>query len=173
MKKTFRYMGTIVVVLAILFLILYTNGDIGTCKSNIENDARISQKINASWQVAKATTDTISAMLFYDENLSHYTFSIYVNRDGLSFGYFFRGGGSTNAENEGIAEYKLEGYHEKAYLSMNKQQVSKIEIDNGNTVEIIDLDYSKPFAIVLPAGKGAINFYNKDGDIVQTILITL
>ena len=173
MKKVFRYMGTIIVVLAILFLILYSNGDIGTCKSNIENDARISHQIDDSWQVAKSTTDTMSAMLFYDENLSHYTFSIYVNRAGLSFGYFFRGGGSTNIEYESIAEYKIEGYQEKAYLSLNKQQVSKVEIDKGNTVEIIDIDYSKPFAIVLPSGKGAIKFYNRDGNIVETIPILL
>lgn len=173
MKKAFRYLCVVVVVITILILILYTNGDIGTCKSNIENDARISHKIDASWKVAKSTTDTMSAMLFYDKNLNHYTYSIYVNRDGLSFGYFFRGGGSSNAEYEGITEYKIEGYQERAYLSMNKQQVSKIEIDNGNTVEIIDIDYSKPFATILPVGKGTIKFYNKDGDNVQIIPLAL
>jgi len=166
-------MGVVVVVIAILFLILYFNNDIGTCKSNVEKDARISHKIDDSWKVAKSTTDTISAMLFYDENLSDYKFSIYVNRNDLSFGYFFHSGGSTNLENEGIAEYKMEGYHEKAYLSMNKQQVAKIEIDNGNTVEIIDINQTKPFAIVLPVGMGAMKIYDKDGNILQTISQTL
>jgi len=173
MKKAFKYIGVVAVVIAIIFLILYFNNDIGTCKSNIEKDARISQKIDDSWQVVKSTTDTMSAMLFYDENLSEYTFSIYVNREGLSFGYFFRGGGSTNAENKGIAEYKIEGYNEKPYLSMNKQQVAKIEIDNGDTVEIIDIDHTKPFAVVLPFGMGTIKIYDINGDIVQTMPITL
>lgn len=172
MKKSLRYVGTIAVILSILFLILYYDNDIGITKSNIEKDARISQKIDDSWKVEKSTTDAMSAMLFYNENLSDYTFSIYVNRAGLSFGYFFRGGGSISAENEGIAEYKVEGYNENAYLSMNRQQVAKIKIDNGNTIKIIDIDYIKPFAIILPDGIG-IKFYNIDGDIVQTISHTL
>lgn len=172
MKKNLRHVGTIAVILSILFLILYYDNDFGTTKSNIEKEARISQNIDDSWKVEKSTTVAMSAMLFYNENLSDYTFSIYVNRAGLSFGYFFRGGGSISAENEGIAEYKVEGYNEYAYLSMNRQQVAKIEIDNGNTIKIIDIDYIKPFAIILPDGIG-IKFYNIDGDIVQTISHTL
>jgi len=172
MKKNLRHVGTIAVILSILFLILYYDNDFGTTKSNIEKEARISQYIDDSWIVEKSTTVAMSAMLFYNENLSDYTFSIYVNRAGLSFGYFFRGGGSISAENEGIAEYKVEGYNENAYLSMNRQQVAKIEIDNGNTIKIIDIDYIKPFAIILPDGIG-IKFYNIDGDIVQTISHTL
>lgn len=172
MKKNLRHVGTIAVILSILFLILYYDNDFGTTKSNIEKEARISQNIDDSWKVEKSTTVAMSAMLFYNENLSDYTFSIYVNRAGLSFGYFFRGGGSISAENEGIAEYKVEGYNENAYLSMNRQQVAKIEIDNGNTIKIIDIDYIKPFAIILPDGIG-IKFYNIDGDIVQTISHTL
>lgn len=173
MKKVFEYMGLLIIMLFVLFSILYFNNNIGTRKSNIEKDARISQKIDDSWQVAKSISDTMAAMLFYDEDLNDYTFSIYVNKRGLSFGYFFRGGGSTNIENEGIAEYKIEGYHEKAYLSMNRQQIAKIEIDDGNTTEIIDIDMAKPFAIVLPIGIGSIKIYDKDGNVLRTIPQTL
>lgn len=119
--------------------------------------------------MAKSTTDSISAMLFYDENLSNYVFSIYENRKGLSFGYFFRSGGSANVENEGIAEYKAEGHQEKAYLSMNKQQVVKIAIGNGNTVKIINIDHTKPFAVILPVGLGAIKIYDIEGNVLPTI----
>lgn len=108
-------------------------------------------------------------MLFYDENLSNYVFSIYENRKGLSFGYFFRSGGSANVENEGIAEYKAEGHQEKAYLSMNKQQVVKIAIGNGNTVKIINIDHTKPFAVILPVGLGAIKIYDIEGNVLPTI----
>lgn len=170
MKKAFEYVSVVVIVIFILFSILYFNNDIGICKLNIEKDARISQKIDDSWQVAKSTTDNMSAMLFYDKNLTDYTFSIYVNRRGLSFGYFFRGGGSTNVENEGIAKYQIGGYQDKAYLSMNKQQINKIEIDNGNTIEVIDIDNTKPFAIVLPGGIGAIKFYGMNDAVIQPIL---
>ncbi|BAE86123.1 hypothetical protein DSY4334 [Desulfitobacterium hafniense Y51] len=168
-KKAVKYTGIVAVMIAGLFLSLYFNNAIGTPKAKIEKDARISHKIDSSWQVAKSTTDAMSAMLFYDKDSSNYIFSIYENRKGLSFGYFFRSGGSTNTENEGITEYRAEGRQEKAYLSMNKQQVAKIEIDNGNTVEIIDIDHTKPFAIVLPVGSGAIKIYDKDGSVLPTI----
>lgn len=52
---------------------------------------------------------------------------------------------------------------------MNRQQVAKIEIDSGNTVEIIDIDHTKPFAVILPVGLGAIKIYDKDGNMLPTI----
>ena len=51
-----------------LFLSLYFNNAIGTPKAKIEKDARISHKIDSSWQVSKSTTDAMSAMLFYDKD---------------------------------------------------------------------------------------------------------
>ncbi len=41
---------------------------------------------------------------------------------------------------------------------MNHQQVLRIEIDNGNKVETMNIDYTKPFAIILSDGIGAIRF---------------
>ncbi len=152
-----------------MFSVLYFNNDIGTFRSNIEKNARSSQKIDDSWEVAKSTTDTMSAMLFYDKDINEYTSSIYVNKSGLSFGYFFRGGGSTNVENEGIARYQIEGYQEKGYLSMNKQQITRVEIDNGNGIKTIDIDYTKPFVIVLPDDIGVKRFYDINGEVVQII----
>lgn len=169
MKRTFEYIGIIVIIVFVLFSLLYFNNDIGTFKSNIEKNARSSQNIDDKWEVAKSTTDSMSAMLFYDKDINDYTFSIYVNKKGLSFGYFFRGGGSTNVENEGIVQYQVEGYQEKAYLSMNNQQVLRIEIDNGNMVRTIDIDHTKPFSIILPDGIGSIRFYDVDDEILKPI----
>lgn len=169
MKRTFEYIGIIIIMVFILFYLLYFNNDIGAFKSNIEKNARSSQKIDDNWEVAKSTTDSMSAMLFYDKDINDYTFSIYVNKRGLSFGYFFRGGGSTNVENEGIAQYQVEGYQEKAYLSMNHQEVVRIEIDNGNMIETIDIDHTKPFSIILPDGIGSIRFYDVNDEILKPI----
>lgn len=169
MKKIYKYTGIIAVAIVILFLALYVNNDLGVSKSNIEKDARSSQKINDNWKVAKATTDSMSAMIFYDDNLSDHTFSIYVNRDGLSLGYFFRGGGSTVGTSEGIAEFKIEGYNERAYLSMNRQQISRVKIDNGQTVEFIEIDSTKPFVFILPANAGSVRIYDIDGNVIQSI----
>ncbi len=169
MKKIYKCTGIIAVAIVILFLALYVNNDLGVSKSNIEKDARSSQKINDNWKVAKATTDSMSAMIFYDDNLSDHTFSIYVNRDGFSLGYFFRGGGSTVGTSEGIAEFKIEGYNERAYLSMNKQQISRVKIDNGQTVEFIEIDSTKPFVFILPANAGSVRIYDIDGNVIQSM----
>ena len=92
-----------------------------------------------------------------------------VNRPGLSFGYFFRGGGDLTGMNVGITEYTVEGYKERAFISMNQQQVERLEIDNGNSVQVIDIDSKKPFAIVLPVNAGSIAFYDVDGNTVEFV----
>ena len=169
MRKRLNYVGIATAIIIILFSVLYLKGDIGISKSSIEKDARRSQKIDSRWDLAKSTTDTMSAMLFYEDSLDDHIFSIYVKRNGLSFGYFFRGGGSISVVDDSIAEYKIEGYNEKAYLSMNQLQADRIEIDNGNHIETIDIDHTKPFAIVLSSGIGAIKFYDIDGALLETI----
>lgn len=50
---------------------------------------------------------------------------------------------------------------------MNQQQVSRLEIDDGNLIQVIDIDSDKPFAIVLPINVGAIHFYDVNGNIVE------
>ena len=62
----------------------------------------------------------------YPQDLSDHSFSVYVNRPGLSFGYFFRGGGNLSGGQRGIAEYTVEGYNERAFISMNQQQVTPV-----------------------------------------------
>ena len=37
---------------------------------------------------------------------------------------------------------------------MNQQQVTQLEIDDGNTIQVLDIDSNKPFAIVLPINAG-------------------
>ncbi len=64
---------------------------------------------------------------------------------------------------------RKDGYEEKIYLSMNKQQVFKAEIDKGDTVEIIKIDSTKPFALVSPNDIGAIIFYDVNNEVVQPI----
>ena len=165
MEKVFKYVGAFVAVVIISFLILYSNNDIGINKVNIEKHARISQKISDDWQVVKDTTELMSAMVFYNENLSNHTFSIYVNRPGLSFGYFFRGGGSMG---EGIKEFYINGYNERAFISMNRQQVCKVEIDNGNSIKIIEIESTKPFAFILPVNIGSVTIYDINGNVIES-----
>ena len=61
----------------------------------------------------------------------------------------------------------LSQYQEKAFISMNRQQVERLEIDDGTTVQAMRIDSGKPFAIVLPVNAGNIAFYDVDGNAVE------
>lgn len=158
-KKIHKFI-TMIIVLTILGIIsLYTNGNIGVPKSRIESDARQSQKIDDSWEVAKSISNSLCAMVFYNEQCNDHTFSIYINRKGFSFGYIFRSGGSLSSIEESIYEFKLNGYG-KALLSMNKVKAERIEIDNGQEIRKIDIDSEKPFTIILEENIGVVTIYD-------------
>lgn len=146
---------------------LFLDHDIGVQSSKIESDIRSGQKIRPDWTVSGTVSDTIAAFISYPDDMTDHTFSVYVNRPGLSFGYFFRGGGDLIAQNKGIAEYTVEGYNERAFISMNKQQVECLKINNGISVKTIDIDSGKPFTVVLPVNAGEISFYDVDGNTVD------
>jgi hypothetical protein len=169
MKIILKYLGVFIAVSVVVFFILYSTNNIGVNRQHIEYNARITQKIADDLKVVKQTTKTISVMIFYDDNLSKHTFSIYVNRNDISFGYFFRGGGSIEIIKENVAEIHIDGYDEYAYISMNKQQVSKIEINNGQTIEIIKVDSTKPFVFIPPINTGIITIYDMNGNIVESV----
>ena len=58
----------------------------------------------------------------------------------------------------------MEGYKEQAFISVNRQQAARAEIDDGNEVQVLDIDSGKPFAIVLPVNAGSITFYDVHGN---------
>ena len=168
MKKIFLKIVIGVVLACILFVcFLYTNNEIGVTSSKLEADIRSSQKIKDDWTVDGSVSSTMAAYISYPQDLSDHSFSVYVNRSGLSFGYFFRGGGNLSGVQRGIAEYTVEGYNERAFISMNQQQVTQLEIDDGNTIQVLDIDSNKPFAIVLPISAGTITFYDVNGNTVE------
>nr|WP_252210343.1 MULTISPECIES: hypothetical protein [Clostridia] len=167
-KKIFLKIVIGVVLACILFVcFLYTNNEIGVTSSKLEADIRSSQKIKDDWTVDGSVSSTMAAYISYPQDLSDHSFSVYVNRPGLSFGYFFRGGGNLSGVQRGIAEYTVEGYNERAFISMNQQQVTQLEIDDGNTIQVLDIDSNKPFAIVLPISAGTITFYDVNGNTVE------
>ena len=92
MKKIFLKIVIGVVLVCILFVcFLYTNNEIGVTSSKLETDIRSSQKIKDDWTVDGSVSSTMAAYISYPQDLSDHSFSVYVNRPGLSFGYFFRG----------------------------------------------------------------------------------
>ena len=168
MKKVFLKITLGVVLVCILFVgFLYVNNDIGVASTNLEADIRSSQKIKDDWTVDGSVSSTMAAYISYPQDLSDHSFSVYVNRPGLSFGYFFRGGGTLSGIQRGIVEFTVEGYNERAFISMNQQQVTQLEIDDGNTIQVLDIDSNKPFAIVLTINACNITFYIVNRNIVE------
>ena len=168
MKKKFPKILLGIVLVCVLALgFLYANGDIGKTANSLEADIRQSQTILDDWNVEGSISDTMAAFISYPKDKTDHTYSVYVNRPGLSFGYFFRGGGDIVEVDDYIAEFVVEGYNERAFISMNTQNVIRLEIDNGNNVRVIDIDSGKPFAVVLPLNAGSICFYDVNGNIVE------
>ena len=52
---------------------------------------------------------------------------------------------------------------------MNQQQVSKVEIDDGNEVQTIKIDSEKPFVFILPNNVGSLTIYDINGNIVESV----
>lgn len=166
-KKLPRVLLGIVAVCALAFGFLSVNNDIGMTADSLESDIRRSQKISEDWIVDGSISDTMAAFISYPQGKTEHTFSVYVDRPGLSFGYFFRGGGDIVEVEEHIAEFVVEGYRERAFVSMNAQKAVRAEIDDGDAFRVIELDSGKPFAIVLPLSAGAVRFYDADGNAVE------
>ena len=168
MKNRFLKIVIGIVFVCILFVgYLYANNDIGMTSTNLEADIRSSQKIKDDWTLDGSVSNTMAAYISYPQDMSDHTFSVYVKHPGLSFGYFFRGGGNLSEVQRGIVEFTVEGYNERAFISMNQQQVQQLEIDDGNAIQVIDIDSNKPFAIVLSINAGKITFYDVNRNTVE------
>lgn len=165
MKKVYKYIIGIVLVLALVLLTLYNNGSIGVSETKIESDARRAHKINDNWQVSKSISYPIGVLLFYDTKSNDSTYSIYLNIKGFSYGYSFRSGGSGSKVDEGICEFNFDGYG-RVLISMNKAKIERIEIDNGQEVKTITVDSEKPFTLALPGNYGIVTMYDINNNIV-------
>ncbi|CAG9706863.1 MULTISPECIES: hypothetical protein [Clostridium] len=164
--KTKKYI-MIMSILILIFITLMSQGNIGVSKYNMEKDARKSQKIQEDWLTAKYINDDFGAFLFYSKDLSEYTFSIYQNRSGFSFGYFFYSGGSVSKISDDIVQFNSNDQG-SIFLSLNKMNVSKIEIDNGlQEVEHIPIEPNKPFTVIIPKDSGEIRFYDVKASLIS------
>lgn len=160
-----------IIILSILFIVvlyvtLWSKGNIGVSKNRLEKNARESQKIDETWLVTKDVTDEMGALLFYNKGLNEHTFSVYLNRDGFSYGYFFREGGSLSSIGSGVQGFS---YQDKgmALLSMNTKNVAEIKMDDGQNIEIIKIDPLEPFAIIIPHNIDVVQLYDSNGESIS------
>ena len=169
--KGYQYVGVALICVVVLVVgfagFLHLNNDIGISESKIEADIRTSQNINAEWVIEGTVSDTMAAFISYPQDQSDHIFSVYINRPGLSIGYFFRDGGTIETVERSIMEFTFDGYDECAFISMNTQNVARLEIGDGQEIQTISVDPEKPFAIVVPAYTETITFYDAQGNIVE------
>ena len=72
-----------------------------------------------------------------------------------------------------IQGFSLKDYSEIAFISMNELGIERVEIKKDNKVEILELDSSDPFAIVLSKSAENITFFDKNNNVVDYFLFPL
>ncbi len=154
-----------VIILLLAFLIVWKADIVGVSGGRLEQDARESQNINGDWEVAKAINDDICAMLFFDEEKENYTYTIYLSKNGFSYGYFFRQGGQDAYMKDGVKGVVFEDKG-IALLSLNQEGVCKVEVEGETKNQTIQVDPDKPFVLVLPIDCGEITMYDAREQIV-------
>lgn len=168
-KRVWSIAAILAAVVLAVVVFMFVNHDIGLPKSKLEGDLRKSQKIAEEWNTVGVASDHMAAYLSYPDNKDDHVFSIYVNRPGLSFGYFFRGGGTLSPVEQGIQEVHLEDGKEHAFLSMNQVNVARIVIEHQYGVRSVEWKAGEPFVLVLPTNGNTVTFYAADGTVVEPV----
>lgn len=158
-------MGMVLIIL-LAFLIVWQADVLGVSAARLEQDARENQEIQNGWEVVQAVNDDICAMLFYDQEKDDCAYSIYLSREGFSFGYFFRQGGFDPYMEESVKGIVFEDKG-IALLSMNEEGVCKIVVDDSPGEKVINVDPEEPFAVVLPIDCGPITMYDEEENVVR------
>ena len=173
MKSPFKILFGICAISMMLIIINFIVNDIGVSESNIVADIQVQQYLTDDWITLGEISDEMAAYISYSPDKSDYTYSLYINPSGLSIGYFFRAGGDLMGIGKYIQGFSLKDYSEIAFISMNELDVERVEIKKDNKVEILELDSSNPFAIVLSKSAENITFFDKNNDVVDYFLFPL
>lgn len=167
---TYRLAGTVLLMfLACAAVFLAANGCIGVPRFRLEEDLRSSQHIPDNWTVTGDVTDKAAVYLFYPPEQNTYGVSVYINRPGPSFSYFFRGSysvadihGTIQGLSNEVDVIPLEVTGLFAYVSMNLAGIERIESNDSVNMEQISLDSQAPFALLLPQSADSLTFFNEN-----------
>lgn len=158
-----------ILVLIFIFIALYFTNNIGLTKKMVEKEARHYTDIDDSFTLISDESKDLKTLLFFNKDEDKYKYRIYAKKPGISFGYFFRGGGTLVSPDNYIEEIHIAGYHDRVFISSNKNKVGKVEIDDGNEIKIIDVDINNPFIVIIPQNTGIVNFYNIENKQINSI----
>jgi len=164
-EKICGFLGVLVIIL-LAFVIIWHANIIGVAAGSLEKDAREEQNIADNWEMAQAVNDELCAMLFYDAETGDYTYSIYMKKEGTSYGYFFSQGGQDSYIVDGVRGMVFDDKG-IALLSMNADKVCRIEVEDNGARKTIEIDPAKPFVVVIPINSGEITMYDSLGNVVS------
>lgn len=155
----------ILVIILLAVLIIMNLGIVGVSQNRLEQAARKDQDISSDWKMVQDINEDMCIMLFYNEAKSDCRYSVYETRDGISYGYFFIDGG---VDGFMIDSARSMVYEDRGIvlLSMNRDKVCRIEVESA-AAGTIQVDPSKPFAVLLPINCGEITMYDAQGEIVM------
>lgn len=153
-------------VLGLYAALFVLRGGVGPYRGHIQDDARKGQRIDTQWLAAEDGGQELTALLFYPGDGSRESvFSLYRKDRMPLFGWHFRAGGGIAEIDGSVAELAVEGFQERACLSMNGPGICRVELGNGGSIA---LDPERPFALVLPGNAGTAVFYDRDGNQVES-----
>ena len=173
MKSPYKILFGVCAIGMMFIIINFIVNGIGVSKSNIVADIQVQQYLPDDWIMLGEISDEMAAYISYSPDKSDYTYSLYINPSGLSIGYFFRAGGDLMGIGKYIQGFSLKDYSEIAFISMNELDIERVEIRKNNKVEILELDSSDPFAIVLSKSAENITFFDKNNNVVDYFLFPL
>ncbi len=157
MKQKIKPYLPFILSVTLISILLLTYGNIGVSKGGLEKDARKNHHIDPTWEVATSVNENLGILLFYDKNTYEYTYSIYLNHPGISYGYFFREGGGLVGLEEGTVQFTNE--HGSAIFSLNQDKISRIEFGNKKLSPIM-INPSKPLTALIPDHSESIIMYD-------------
>ena len=159
-------------ILAALLLVLWLRGDVGITENRMRAEAG-GTELGSQWERRGCSQvgDNLAAFLTWPKADGEGKLSLYVKHGGLSLGWFFRFGGSNSAIEASIAEFRVEGQTERAFVSMNRVGAAYVTIDDGTGAARRELFAGEPFVMLLPLNCGTVTFYDTDGNQLPTQLI--
>jgi len=151
----------------VAFFWILSTGKIGLFGFQLESASRKTQQVENSWQSIRAEEGSLTTLLFYNEDRDDYIYSLYINPPGFSFGYFFVAGGSEASIGDGVLAVSYSSGESETYalLSMNADQVARVDMNSGDEITHIELDPAEPFAVVLPSSSNldGVTMYDLNG----------
>lgn len=153
MKKSIRMILCGLLALALTFGILYLRGHIGISRDRIAEDVR--RDLPGGEILHVSYGKELATVLVATDGAP--SLRIYVNRPGLSLGWFFRYGGPVSDAT--VQRFIPERGRERVYAASGGHGVATVSTAGGDILFPVT---DAPFVLVLPANAGA-EFYDAAG----------